>query len=87
MKDFAPGGAGSENEFGELISGRWPGGGGKENELGVLITGLWFMDMFDIEFPRFPMEGRLVFATGVLLLDHGFDAGVLQFIEADVAGT
>jgi hypothetical protein len=87
VKDFAPGGGGSEKEFGELISGRWPGGGGRENEFGVLITGLWFMDMLDMEFPRFPMEDRLVFVIGVLLVDHGFDAGVLQFIEAEVAGT
>jgi hypothetical protein len=44
------------------------------------------MDMFDIEFPRFPMEDRPVFATSVLLLDHGFEAGVPQFIEVEVGG-
>jgi hypothetical protein len=45
------------------------------------------MDMLDMEFPRFPMEEKLVFAAGVLLLlDHGFDAGVLQFIELEVGG-
>lgn len=68
-----------------FIIGRcWPGGGGSENEFGVFIAGLWFMDMLDIEPPRFAMDGRLGFVADVLvLLDHGFEAGVPQFIEVD----
>lgn len=81
MKELAPGGGGSENEFGELIIGRWLGGGGSVNVFGLFVVGL-FIDMLDIEFPTFPMEESIGFVAGVLLLlDQGFEAGLLQFIE------
>jgi hypothetical protein len=83
-KEFAPGGGGNENEFGAFIIGRWPGGGGSENEFGVFIPGRWFIDILDIDPPRFAMEDRLGFAAVMLLLlDHGFEAGVPQRIEVE----
>jgi hypothetical protein len=85
VKELAPGGGGSENEFGELIIGRWPGGGGSENTFEVFVAVL-FMDILDIEFPKFPMAERLGFAGGVVLLDQGFEAGVPQFIEVEACG-
>jgi hypothetical protein len=79
VKELAPGGGGSEND--ELITGRWLGGGGSVNAFGLFVVGL-FIDMLDIEFPMFPMEESIGFVAGVpLLLDQGFETGVLQFIE------
>ena len=67
-----------------FIMGRWPGGGGSEKGFGVFIAGLWFMDILDVEPPIFAMDDRLAFTEGTLvLLDHGFEAGVPQFIEVD----
>jgi len=87
VKAFAPGGGGSEKELGELMAGRWPGGGGSENAFGVFIADLWFIDMLDIEPPRFPIEDKPVFAADVLpLFDNGFEAGVPQFSEFEAGG-